>query len=213
MIKQVLNVIRYSVGRKRATFGHGFDSAYHSISICGEKTNGQREVSERIDNIPYDFKDKVVLDFGCNIGGMLHELKGIKKGIGFYYSSKCINAANLISSANESDNLSFYVLDLDNENIQIVNDFVLDNNVDICFVLAIALWVKKWKEVVLYCSKVAPSLVYEANGDDSFQQDQFVYLKTLYSNVTLLAEKSKDDNRGDTKSNQNRRLYLCQEIK
>ena len=206
--QKALNIIRYSVGRKRATFGHGFDSAYHSLNIDGELFKGQREISKRLSVIPFDFSNKVVLDMGCNIGGMLHELKGIKYGIGLDYNSKCINAANFISQVNGRDNLSFYTFDFDKEDINFIENFcTLD--VDMCFILAMALWIKQWKELIKYAYGLSPNLLYETNGNEEFQQEQVELLKSLYSHVEQMTDCSNDDNRADHKRNKARKLFLC----
>jgi len=204
----VLKIIRHSVGRKRATFGHGFDAAYHSITINGKRFKGQREVSKRIESIPYDFSGKVVLDLGCNIGGMLHELSGIRHGIGLDYNSKCINAANLIKTVNGATHLDFYTFDLQKEPLNLIDNFLIGYNVDVCFVLAIALWVSNWKSVVAYCHKTSPCLVYESNGKDDFQREQEDFLRRLYRSVDLLADKSFDDNRKG-KGTKLRKLFMC----
>jgi SAM-dependent methyltransferase len=210
MKEEVLKIINYSLGRKRETFGHGFESAYHTIKIGDKKIEGQRDIERRFENIDYDFKGKSVIDFGCNIGGMLHEISDdISFGIGLDYNSKVINAANLINAANEKNNINFYTFNLDKEKLKIVDGFTLGKKIDVCFVLAIALWVKRWKEVVKYCYNISDTLIYESNGDNRFQLEQQDFLKTLYSDVKLLAEKSMDDNRTDAQSKR-RMLFICQ---
>lgn len=209
MEDKILNAIQYSLGRKRQTFGHGFESAYHTVKINGKEFQGQRDITKRYDNIDYDFKDKVVVDFGCNIGGMLHHIAdSIDYGVGIDYQPKVINAANMLSSANNHDNVDFYTFNLDNEPIDMLDNFVMGKQIDVCFVLAIALWVNKWKKVVRYCHRVSDTLIYESNGDDNFQKEQYEFLKKLYVDVELLAEHSLDDNRPDSKSKK-RTLYIC----
>ena len=210
MEEEVLKIINYSLGRKRETFGHGFKSAYHTIKIGDKTIEGQRDIDKRFENIDYDFKGKNVIDFGCNIGGMLHKISDdINFGVGLDYNSKVINAANLISTANNINNVKFYTFNLDKEKLKIVDSLTLGKKIDVCFVLAIALWVKRWKEVVEYCYNISDTLIYESNGDDRFQLEQQSFLRTLYSDVKLLAEKSMDDNRKDAQSKK-RMLFICQ---
>jgi SAM-dependent methyltransferase len=209
MEEQVLRVINYALGKKRATFGHGFKSAYHTTKIGGKEFRGQRDISKRFENIDYDFNDKVVVDFGCNMGGMLHHISDqIEYGVGIDYNSKVVNAANMISASNNVKNINFYTFNLDSEDVNEIDNFVLGKKVDVCFVLAIALWVKNWKKVVKYSHKVSDTLIYESNGKDEFQEKQREYLESLYSDVKLLAEKSLDDNRKDADAKR-RMLFIC----
>jgi len=207
--EEVLKLIQNSVGRKRKTFGHGFESAYHTIKLGDEIFEGQRDISKRLANVKYDFKDKVVLDVGCNIGGMLHSLSSdIKYGIGVDYNAKAIKAANAIKEYNDVNNLDFYTFDLQKENLQKLKGFRMADQVDICMVLAIALWVKNWEEVVRVCHVISPALLYESNGNDEFQNQQYEFLKSMYKDVKLIADKSEDDNRKGGKAKM-RKTFIC----
>jgi len=209
MEKSVLKVINYSLGKKRKTFGHGFESAYHTTKIGSKEFKGQRDIAKRFENIDYDFTGKVAIDFGCNMGGMLHHISDkLEYGVGLDYNSKVINAANMLNAANNIHNLNHYTFNFDNEDLNMLDNFVLGKKVDVCFVLAIALWVKKWKEVVKYCHKTSDTLIYESNGSEDFQSKQQEFLKTLYGSVNLLADKSLDDNRVDAQSKR-RMLFIC----
>ena len=210
--KTVLNILSYSIGKKRKTFGHGFEAAYHTVVLDDEEYKGQRDIDKRLENIPIDdvLMNKTVVDLGCNAGGMLLELSGwIKRGIGFDYNSKVINGANAIANYNGKKDVEFYTFDLDNEPLEMMDNFYFGEKPDVFFVLAIALWVKKWKQVIAYCADRAPTLIYETNGDKPFRDEQVEYLKTLYSNVTMLAERCDDDNRDSEKIKKARQLYLC----
>ena len=209
MEEQVIKVINYALGKKRATFGHGFESAYHTVKIGGKEFRGQRDISKRFANIDYDFEGKVVVDFGCNIGGMLHHISdSIEYGVGIDYNSKVINAANMISASNNINNVNFYTFNLDKENVDLIDNFTLGKSVDVCFVLAIALWVKNWKKVISYCHQISETLIYESNGNDEFQERQRQYLESLYSDVRLLANQSLDDNRKNAGAKR-RMLFVC----
>lgn len=209
MEESVLKVVNYALGKKRQTFGHGFESAYHSTKIGSKEFKGQRDISKRYENIDYDFTGKVAIDFGCNMGGMLHYISDkLEYGVGLDYNSKVINAANMLSAANNIHNINYYTFNFDSEDVNMVDNFVLNKKVDVCFVLAIALWVKKWEKVVKYCYKTSPTLIYESNGSDHFQNRQKEFLKSLYDSVELLADKSLDDNRKDSQSKK-RMLFIC----
>ena len=209
MEDNVINVIQYAVGKKRHTFGHGFEAAYHTTKIGGKEFEGQRDISKRYDNIDYDFNGKVVVDFGCNMGGMLHHIADkIEYGVGVDYHSKVINAANMINAANNVHNIDFYTFNLDSEDVNMLDNYILGKKVDLCFVLAIALWIKNWKSVINYCYKISETLIYESNGKDDFQSEQERYIRALYPSVELLAEESLDDNRPDAVAKK-RMLFIC----
>jgi len=205
----VLNILNYSIGAKRKTFGHSFEAAYHTVKLGDEIFKGQRDIPTRLAHINFDFKDKVVMDLGCNAGGMLHELSSsIKMGIGVDYSAKVINGANAIKAYNGLNNLSFYTFNLDKEPLKLLTNFAYGEKIDVCFVLAIALWIKKWKEIVQYCHTVSDTLIYESNGNEDYQQEQEAFLKTLFTNVKMLADRSDDDNRGNA-GRLLRKLFIC----
>ncbi len=207
--KDILKIIQSSVGRKRKTFGHGFESAYHTIKLGDEIFEGQRDIFKRLSNINYDFKNKVVLDMGCNIGGMLHGLSSeIKHGIGLDYNVKAIEAANAIKEYNGVNNLDFYTFDLEREDMGCIKSMPMVDQVDISMVLAIALWVKNWEEVIGFCHEISPYLLYESNGGDDFQIYQYDFLRSMYNNIDMVSETSEDDNRID-QSSKTRKTFIC----
>jgi len=207
----ILKIIQYSLGRKRRSFGHGYEAAYHSINLRGKDFKGQRAASKRLDKVDFDFSNKTVLDLGCSTGGMLHHIADkIQRGIGVDYNYRCINAANLISKFNDTNNLSFYTFHLDKEPLDLLENFVTADKVDICFVLSIALWVKKWREVVQLCRGLSDNLLYEAHGGEEFQREQISYVKTLYSHVDIVSLQALDDEESSkSKGKLNRKTFLC----
>ncbi len=208
--KEVLNIIQESIGRKRKTFGHGFQSAYHTIKLGDEIFEGQRDVYKRLCNINYDFKNKIVFDVGCNIGGMLHALSSeIKYGVGIDYNSNAIKAAIAIKDFNKVKNLSFYTFDLENEDLQAVKSMPMMDEIDVSMVFSIALWVKNWKEVVVLCRDLSPCLLYESHGSYDFQEAQYDFLKSIYSSVDIVSEKSQDDNR-KSEGYDSRKTFICE---
>ena len=77
----------------RTTYG------YHSFNIFNINISGQRNPVERLKIMKQnvDFKDKTIIDFGCNSGGMLLHLPEIKAGFGYDFNIDCINTANFIN--------------------------------------------------------------------------------------------------------------------
>jgi len=181
-----------------------YDSGYQSM--YGMK--GQRDTDQRLMTLRehLDFKDKRVLDIGCNIGAMLHGIsRDICLGVGIDKDPKCINAANLISKCARSDNLSFYTFDLDKEPLDLIDNLCMFRpTIDICFFLSMAMWVKNWEDVIHFCWGRYATLVYESNGKIKFQNAQEKYLRSIYKNVECVQRSSPDD-----PGQKKRRLYIC----
>ena len=68
-LKKIINLLNYTKRSSVSYSAGAFDVGYHSFNIEGVELKGQRNPVERFANIPYDFKDKTVLDIGCNQGG------------------------------------------------------------------------------------------------------------------------------------------------
>ena len=185
--------------------GSSFVAGYHSLQLNGLEFRGQRECTERLAQVPFDFRGKVVLDLGCNIGGMLHPISGdIRRGYGFDSNPDCINTAGLIKSLNHSLNLEFYTVDLDREDFSLLKCFFLQEKIDICFLLSMCRWLDRWETVVRQASRLSETMLFESNGTAKEQGTQSTLLRELYGNVALLSETSDDDF-----SLGNRKLYLC----
>lgn len=205
-IKKVLTLVNYTKTSRTIYNAQNFESAYHSLQIKNQYFRGQREPYERLKNVKYDFKDKTVLDIGCNVGGMLHALSSkIKGGVGIDYNYKLINAANSIKAINNSYNLQFYTFNLEEENLDLIDNFILSDKVDICFLLAVCVWIRNWRDVITKASKIAPSLLFESNGTNQQQKEQLDYLKNNYRTLTLVNRYSFDDPR-----DKSRKLFLCE---
>lgn len=193
-VAKILRAVNYTKTSGTVYNAQMYESAYHSVRLKDKYFRGQRQPGERLKKVPFDFKDKIVLDLGCNIGGMLFEIqKEIKAGIGFDVDSKCVNAANLIKRYNQTDNLDFFVFDLDGEPFQVLDDLILPEQIDICFLLSVCMWLKKWKEVINYCSNKSKALLFETNGTAQQQEEQVLYLKQCYKKTVLVDSSSMDD--------------------
>lgn len=180
--------------------------AYYTLQIGQQLINGQRNQEIRLSHVPYDFTGKSVLDIGCNSGGMLFALQDrIKWGVGIEFNSKLVNVANKLKSYFKSNNLDFYVFDLDKEPVNCISNFLKENQVDICFLLAVTLWIKNWEKVIDYAHAISQNLLFEATGSSTEKSIQQVeYLKTKYKKVSLLSQFSDDDAKV-----KGRQLYLC----
>ena len=196
LTEKTIRVINHTKSSADGRYSGGdFDSGYHTVRIKGQTFKGQRNNEERLSHLDFDFADKVVLDIGCNIGGMLHALGGdIKHGVGVDFDAKCINAANMIASVNGANNLKFFTFDLDKENIYKLWDFVPHEKVDVCFFLALVCWVDNWKGVIDFCAKVSDNLLFETNAHpEDLKKESIEYVKTVYRDVRVLRPESPDD--------------------
>ncbi|TCK93384.1 glycosyltransferase involved in cell wall biosynthesis [Natranaerovirga hydrolytica] len=206
-VNKVLGLLNYAKTSGKSYNGSMYNSAYHTFNLKGYYIRGQRECNQRLKNVPYNFSNKVVLDIGCNAGGMLHSLAEIIKcGIGLDYDFRLVNSANAIKTINKSNNLSFYRFDLEGEDLNLINSYILTENkkVDMCFLLSVCMWIENWKEVIEFVYSISDNLLFETNGTIEEQKEQLNFLQSLYQECKLIQEKSLDD-----PGQQLRQLYLC----
>jgi SAM-dependent methyltransferase len=185
----------------------GVDHAagYHSLELRGERFRGQRDCSQRLAQVPFEFEGKVVLDLGCNVGAMLHSLsRRIQTGYGVDVDPRCIEAAQRIQRLNDAKNLEFFTFDVEGQPLSVLRGRLPVARVDICLLLSLCGWLAHWRELVVDASRMAPHLLFESNGTEQQQQEQSAWLRRCYGQVQLLSETSADDfERSD------RKLFLC----
>jgi len=185
--------------------GPRYAAGYHSLSILGRYFRGQRECSTQLRKVPYDFNGRVVMDLGCNCGGMLHCIADeIRFGIGVDYDRRCTNAANCIADVNQHNNLRFYSFDLERENLARLDHFLCGRKVDILFLLSVCICISNWRDVLRYAARTANALLFESNGTAIQREEQTAQIRDLYEHVELLSECSPDDPWQKSRS-----LYLC----
>lgn len=210
-VNDILEILKFiSIDSdKRTHIGPGkkieSNICYQSINLDSIKYDGNRDCDKRIHILEseVDFSNKNVLDIGCNIGGMLYPLSNkIRQGVGIDYNHRVINGANIIKSYKNNENLSFFIFDLDNEPLDLLHNYI--KNIDIIFLFAMCLWVKKWKLVIDFISENSKILFIETNGSEGFQTEQIQYCKKKFNNFKLLLNASSDD-----KFQSKRKLYLC----
>lgn len=205
---QILHVVRALNAVKesdKSYSGSPFLIGYHSLELNGKYFSGQRGCSARLAKVPFDFTGKVVLDLGCNCGGMLQALSSkITRGYGFDVDSKCINAANVIKRINNTNNLNFFTFDLDEDDLGILDALVLGDKIDVCFLLSICMWLKNPERIIQHASEMAEHLLFESNGTEQMQEHQLSIVRSYFSYVELISLKSDDD-----LFQEHRRLYWC----
>jgi SAM-dependent methyltransferase len=204
-MNKIKNLLQYTVTSETAYNGEQYEGGYHTLTIHGEIIKGQRNPKQRLEEIPYNFNNKTVLDLGCNQGGMLFALQDqITQGIGVDFDHKLVNVANRIRSSHNYSNLDFYVFNLEQEDFNLISNFS-DKKFDIIFLLSVSMWIKNWKDLCKWCSINAKSCLFETNGKKDQQSEQVDVLKSLYKTVILIRDQSVDD-----KSQSKRKLYYCE---
>ncbi|MCR9215174.1 MAG: methyltransferase [Proteobacteria bacterium] len=207
-VQQITNLLNYA---KTSTKGQGAGPkdlpASLSMDINGYHMEGTRVPAERLDFYPRDWEGKTVLDIGCNHGGMLLSIADkIQQGVGLDFDDPTINAANKIRSATNRTNLDFYFFNLENEDLNLIRDFIPGEKVDVTLLLAVCAWIKNGDQVIDFVSKLSETLLFESNGREDQQQQQYDALKRGYQNVDLLNQIVGNK---DGEEYVQRRLYFC----
>lgn len=204
-VNNVVEIVKYVKTTDTSYSGKHIDIGYHSIYIDSIYYRGQRDCVKRLEFCKdvCDFKNKNVLDIGCNIGGMLFPLSSIiNYGCGIDFNYKNINSGNALKQYKNIHNLSFYVFNLDTENHNFIKNFM--PKIDIVFLYSVCKWIKKWKELISFISKNSKVLFIETNGTSDQQQEQIEYCKLKFKSVKKIYNKSLDD-----KGQNNRKLFFC----
>lgn len=204
-LNKIKNLLQYTTTSDKTYNGSLYEGGYHTLTILGNTIKGQRNPAQRLEGVPYNFNGKTVLDVGSNQGGMLFQIQDkITQGIGIDFDYRLVNVANRIKQSHNYSNLNFFVFDLEKEDFNLIENFT-DKKIDIIFLLSVCMWIKNWKEFCKWCSLNAKSCLFETNGKKSEQNEQVEFLQTIYKTVTLIREKSVDD-----ESQTKRKLYYCE---
>lgn len=202
---QTSNLLNYSKTSGSFYAASNFPAGYHTLNILGQELKGRRNPKQRLEQAGFDFNNKSVLDIGSNQGGMLFQIKNeIKWGVGIDYDHRMTNVANKITQVESIQNIDFFSFNLENEPLDLINDFLPEKKVDIVFLLAVCRWIKNWREVIDFCAKISDTMLIETNGSDEQQSEQRSYFEKLYSSITPISKNSNDDPERD-----DRKLYLC----
>lgn len=192
-LEKIKKLLQYTTTSDKTYNGVNYSYGYHTLKIDNETLNGQRNPSNRLSTVDYDFTGKNILDIGSNQGGMLFEVSNkISYGMGVDFDTKLVNVANRISKYNNY-NIDFYHFDLEKENLNLLNNLSRVNKFDVVFLLAVCMWIKNWREVVLWVKDNSNYCLFETNGNKKQQEEQINFLKSTFKEVTMLSEKSSDD--------------------
>lgn len=203
--RQILNVLNYTKTSGAWYSAVRYPAGYHSIEINGQRIKGQRDPALRLGSVPFDFRGKSVLDVGCNQGGMLLQLADrLEWGVGIDYDSRMVNAANRMRAARKTNNLHFYVFDLEREPLDLIKDFIPSPKVDVVFLLAVCGWIENWRAVIDFSASLADKMLFETTGTEQQQISQEQHLQQIYRQVECLTASSEDD-----AIQKKRRLLFC----
>lgn len=201
---RILNILNFTKTSGSSYAATSHPAAYHQIEINGEVYQGQRKPGERLDLVPLNFSGKTVLDIGCNQGGMIFALGDAPRwAVGLDFDPHMINACNLIKSQLPSRDMNFFVFDIDRDPHGLIRDFLPEDKVDVVFLLSVCMWVERWRELIDLISSITETLIFETNGSDEQQSEQVEYLRSRFTDVTMLASESNDD-----PSQKRRQFYL-----
>ena len=215
-IKNLLG-FKKSSSKQKDYAGKKFTAGYHALPIGGETLEGQRNPATRTNVLDIDFTDKVVLDIGCNAGGILFSIQDkLRYGVGVDYDYKIINFANKVAKAEKFNNLDFYTVDLDKDDLEVMNYYSdQEKKYDVIFLLAVCMWIKNWKELIHWTRRNCEICVFETNGKPEQQQEQLIELRAVYNSVELISDSADDGdylkNKGKKKRNDHplRKMYVC----
>lgn len=192
--RKLINAMRYPIRQQKAYSASQYPAGYHTLEVDGVIISGQRNPSERLKNVRYDWSNKRVLDVGCNAGGMLFELlkADIKCGVGVDYDPLLINSANKRKSYVGDEKLNFYQFDVDKYEKSYLDDLI-GEPVDITLLLSVCMWIKNWKQLIDWCANSSDYMLFESNGSVRQQKEQLKYIEKRYCRVQMCAEQSFDD--------------------
>jgi len=208
IIKEILATRNYTMyngwGNARTDYG------YHSFNLPNVSIKGQRTPSKRLAEFKkhINFDDKIVVDIGCNVGGMLHHLPEVRKGYGFDYDAKCVIAANNIAKILDRNNEEFFQYDFDqrphNDTLNIIKE-----KIDVVFLLSVGKWISSHKELYKFFIEQGADIILELNNNRK-DQSQLDVFREHGLDPQLIISGSPDDN---TKDNKNyRATYLIKNV-
>lgn len=179
---------------------------YHSYIMDDFEILGQRNPQKRISKIKkyLDFNNKNLIDFGCNVGAMIHHLPELNYGFGFDYDEKCINSANRISKILDIKNNYFLVHDFDKDPYDKLK-LKINFKPDIIFILSLGSWIKSWEELYTICLEYNCKIIIEINNEIE-GLPQLYFFKDKNCKLTLISDCSDDDITG----NFLRKMYLVE---
>lgn len=187
-------------GKRKEKYG------YHSFNLPGVNITGQRNPLKRLEKIKklINFENKVIVDLGCNTGGMLIHLDNII-GYGFDIDVNAIIAAKNISELLEKPNLKFNVHDFNTDQLDKIRSIVKEPP-NIVFALAIGKWIPQHNKVYQFFVDLgAEAFILETNND-KIGKSELSFFESINWKKQLIIENSFDD----LTRNKKRKTYLIE---
>lgn len=182
----------YNGWNNRTSYG------YHSYDIGDIHIIGQRNPMQRIKIFKQhvSFENKTVVDFGCNVGAMLHHLPEINSGVGFDYDAKCIDAGNKISKLLDLDSkIELYCHDFDQDSYQDLSKKI--SHFDICFLLSLGSWIKSWRNLYSLACQISSLIILETNNSTE-GAPQLQFFNDIGKKIIQISKESLDDSTGNS---------------
>jgi 2-polyprenyl-3-methyl-5-hydroxy-6-metoxy-1,4-benzoquinol methylase len=189
-LAQIGNLLNYTKTSGSSYSAKRYPAGYHTLRIDQKEIKGQRDPEDRLSKLSIDFSGLRVLDIGCNQGGMLFSVaKDIKWGVGVDFDYRLINCCTKLSQLTQTkDTLSFYTFNIDKDPHKLLLDFFPEQTakVDVIFLLAVCMWVDKWKELIDLCAQITDCLVFESNGLPDAQEAQINHLGQRFAQIDMV---------------------------
>lgn len=184
----------YNGWKNRTLFG------YHSFHLMDEFLQGQRDPVVRLANIQkkHSLIDMKVVDYGCNVGGMIWSQTFSKGAIGFDYQADDVRIGNTIIRELGIPNMKIYRHDFDKDKYERVENIVKEFKPDISFLLSLGSWIKTWKSLYKLAVETSKFIVFEMNNEKE-GKEQIDYLKSLGCTCELMWKGSEDDSTGNNR--------------
>ncbi len=189
-LTKIKNLLNYTKTSGSSYSAKQFSAGYHTLRVHDKELKGQRDPLDRLKKLQINFSGLRVLDIGCNQGGILFAVASdIKWGVGVDVDSRLINCCTKLSQLTQNrDKLSFYTFNIDKDPHQLLLDFLPEQTakVDVIFLLAVCMWVDKWRELIDLCAKITECLVFESNGLPDAQAAQIKHLRQRFGKIDIV---------------------------
>jgi SAM-dependent methyltransferase len=192
----------------------GFGFGYHSFELPGLSVIGQRVPLARLEAIDKSvgLSGKAIFDLGCATGGMLLHMSNPARAIGWDFDALAIKSAQLVTreiskkAPEFAGRFKFETVDLDKDHQSRFARDLIENNIDIVFLLSLGSWVSAWRDYYAIAANSGCSIVLETNNDEE-GEEQSDFLARLGLSFEEIISQSRDDNTG----NIGRRTFLARQ--
>jgi SAM-dependent methyltransferase len=187
---------------------------YHGFELPGLSVIDQRVPLARLEAIDKSvgLSGKAIFDLGCSTGGMLLHMPNPARAIGWDFDRLAIKSAKLVTreiskkAPEFAGRFKFEIRDLDEHHQSSFARALIENNIDIVFLLSIGSWVSAWRDYYAIAANSGCSIVIETNNDEE-GEEQLDFLAKLGLSLEEIISQSRDDNTG----NVGRRTFLARQ--